>query len=63
MLSSQETELRIAAGETIAMFYEIGRIEDEVCLTLCLLGNFAGFSKSAFLKKFFQESLQSVKQF
>ena len=33
MLSSQETELRIAAGETIAMFYEIGRIEDEVCIS------------------------------
>lgn len=30
MLDSQDVELRVVSGETIALFYELGREEDEV---------------------------------
>jgi hypothetical protein len=33
ILESQDVELRIVSGETIALFYELGREEDEVRLT------------------------------
>lgn len=31
LLHSQDVELRIVAGETIALMYELAREEDEVC--------------------------------
>ena len=40
MLSSQDIDLRIVAGETIALFYELGRSEDEVSKSLLSVDTF-----------------------